>query len=148
MKLGIIHPSKSKWSSPLHLVSKNSNTWCASDYRALNAVTKPDKYPVPLYRTTPVGQNNQIFTKLDLIPAYHQIPIELEHIPKRAITTFFFNLFIEFLLVTFGLQNAAQKFQRFIDQVLRDLPFVCAYIDDVSIASQNEQEHKSGKAYV
>ena len=40
-----------------------------------------------------------------------------------------------------GLRNAAQTFQRFIDEVLRGLDFVYAYIDDVLIASSSEVEH-------
>ena len=42
----------------------------------------------------------------------------------------------------FGLRNAAQTFQRFIDVVLRDFPFCYAYIDDMLIASANSDEHK------
>ena len=42
----------------------------------------------------------------------------------------------------FGLRNAAQTFQRFIDEVLRDLHFSYAYIDDVLIASSTPEEHK------
>ena len=42
----------------------------------------------------------------------------------------------------FGLRNAAQTFQRFIDQVLQGLPFSYAYIDDVLIASPTPEEHK------
>jgi hypothetical protein len=41
----------------------------------------------------------------------------------------------------FGLRNAAQTFQRFIDEVLRGLPCVYAYIDDLLIASRDEQEY-------
>ena len=48
-----------------------------------------------------------------------------------------FGLF-EFLRVPFGLINAAQSFQRFIDHVLH---FVCAYVDDVLIASSSKEEH-------
>ena len=42
----------------------------------------------------------------------------------------------------FGLRNAAQTFQRFIDQVLRGLPYCYAYIDDLLIASANPSKHK------
>ena len=42
----------------------------------------------------------------------------------------------------FGLYNAAQTFQRFIDEVLRGLHFTHCYIDDVLIASTSEEEHK------
>uniref|UniRef100_A0A1X7UPP0 Reverse transcriptase domain-containing protein n=1 Tax=Amphimedon queenslandica TaxID=400682 RepID=A0A1X7UPP0_AMPQE len=42
----------------------------------------------------------------------------------------------------FGLRNAAETFQRFIDRVLHGLTFTYAYIDDVLVASTNEEEHK------
>ena len=42
----------------------------------------------------------------------------------------------------FGLKNAAQTFQRFIDQVLHGLNFLFAYIDDILVASRSIEEHK------
>ena len=148
MKLGTIRPSKSKWSSPLHLVSKTANTWRAcGDYKALNAVTKPDRYPVlHIQDITAVAMNTRIFTEFDLIRPYDQIPVEAKYIPKTAIVKPF-GLF-KFLRVPFGLRNAAKTLQKFIDQVLQDLPFVCAYIDNVLIAIQNEQEHISHVRWV
>ncbi len=41
----------------------------------------------------------------------------------------------------FGLRNAFQTFQRFIDCVLRGLDFCCGYVDDIFIASKNEEVH-------
>ena len=41
----------------------------------------------------------------------------------------------------FGLQNAAQTFQRFIDDVCCDLDFVLIYLDDILIASSSIDEH-------
>lgn len=51
-----------------------------------------------------------------------------------------FRLF-EFEFMTFGLRDAAQTFQRFIDEVLQELEFCYAYIDDILIASISEEEH-------
>ncbi len=42
----------------------------------------------------------------------------------------------------FGLRNAAQTFQRFIDQVLRGLTFTFAYLDDILVASKDADEHE------
>ena len=39
----------------------------------------------------------------------------------------------------FGLKNAAQAFQRLMDVVCKDLPFV--YLDDILIASSSTEEH-------
>ena len=61
-------------------------------------------------------------------------------IHKTAIITPF-GLF-EFVRMPFGLRNAAQTFQRFIDDVTRGLPFVYAYLDDLLIASSSAVEHE------
>ena len=62
-----------------------------------------------------------------------------DDVPKTAVITPF-GLF-EFLSMPFGLRNAAQTFQRFIDEVLRGLPYVHPYIDDILIASDNKIDH-------
>jgi hypothetical protein len=41
----------------------------------------------------------------------------------------------------FGLRNAAQTFQRTIDQKCRDLKFLCTYLDDSRISSKTATEH-------
>jgi hypothetical protein len=138
---GIIRRSDSAWSSPLHMVLKSDGTWRpCGDYRRLNNVTIHDRYPVPhIWDFTNSLFDCKIFSKLDLVKGYYQVPMEEKDIPKTAIVTPF-GLF-EFLYMPFGLKNAAQTFQRLMDKLFSALPFVFVYLDDILIASKSEAEH-------
>lgn len=142
LEKGICRPSSSEWASPLHLVKKANGDWRAcGDYRQLNRITTPDRYPIPhIQDFSHILQGKKIFTKLDMEKAYNHIQIADEDIKKTAIITPF-GLY-EFLLMGFGLCSSAQTFQRFIDEVLAGFDFVIKYIDDVCIASENEIQHE------
>lgn len=75
---GIIRPSSSNWASPIHLVKKSDGSWrMCGDYRALNAITVPDRYNVPyLQDFSYILFNCVIFSKADLLRAFHQVPME------------------------------------------------------------------------
>ncbi len=63
-----------------------------------------------------------------------------EDVPKTAVITPF--ALIEFLRMPFGLRNAAQTFQRLMDNVCAGLDFAFVYLDDILMASRNKEEHK------
>ena len=140
VSLGIVEPSKSPWSSPIHLVPKGEGYRVTGDYRRLNNRTTKDCYPMKnIASLTCLLHGKMVFSKLDLVRGYNQIPMEESSIPKTAVTTPF-GLF-QYTHMPYGLCNASQTFQRFMDELFGDLPYVFVYIDDVLIFSANEAEH-------
>ncbi len=114
----------------MRMVPEKEGSWRpCGNYRHLNLVTTPDKYPLPNMQDLSNSLHGcTVFSKINLVKGYHQIPVATEDIPKTAIITPF-NLF-EYLFTTFGLSNAAKTFQRIMDCATDGLEGVFAYMDD------------------
>jgi hypothetical protein len=86
---GFIRVSNSPAASPVLFVRKPGGglRFCV-DYRALNAITQRDCYPLPLILET-LNQLSQAkwFTKLDVIAAFNKIHIKEGDKWKTAFTT-------------------------------------------------------------
>ena len=115
---GFIQSSSSSSASPVLFVRKPGGglRFCV-DYRGLNAVTKKDRYPIPLINDS-LRQMSQagIFTRLDLRSAYNQIRIREGDEPLTAFRTRY-GLY-EYKVMPFGLTNAPATFQRFANDTL------------------------------
>jgi transposase InsO family protein len=141
---GFIRVSNSPAAAPILFVRKPGGglRFCV-DYRALNRLTRKDRYPLPLIQETLRNLTEaKWFTKLDVIAAFHRLRIAEGDEWKTAFRTRF-GLF-EWLVTPFGLANAPSSFQRYINWVLRDIldDFCSAYIDDIIIFSRSRKEHR------
>ena len=138
---GVCVKAASPWSSPLHLVPKADGAWRpCGDYRRLNGVTVPDKYPMPnITDITNVIGGATVFSKLDLLKAYFQVPISPPDRPKTAIATPFGSFVFNYS--TFGLKNSGATFQRVMDIIFGQYDNVVVYIDDLLVFSNNQTDH-------
>ena len=90
------------------MVQKPGGGWRpCGDFRRLNQITTPDRYPLPNMQDLAIHlHGTTIFSKLDLVKGYHQVPVREEDKAKTAVITPF-GLF-EYNFMPFELRNAGQ----------------------------------------
>ena len=138
---GIAEPSFSPWSSPCILVSKSDGTFrFCTDFRKVNAVTKPDSFPLPRMDDCVDRIGSAVFvSKIDLLKGYWQIPLTERAKEISAFVTP--DRFLQYNVLPFGLRNAPASFQRLVNYVLADVSNCEAYLDNLVIYSTTWQDH-------
>jgi hypothetical protein len=140
---GYIRESDSPAGFPILFVPKKDGTLrLCVDYRKLNAITRKNSYPLPnIGELRERLSKAKILTSLDLREGYYQVRMKEGDEWKTAFRTRY-GLY-EYQVMPFGLTNAPATFQALINNVLRkhlDV-FVIAYLDDILIYSENEEDH-------
>ena len=144
--VGIIAPSTSAWASNVRMVKKKDGTWrMCVDYRELNDKTViRDPYSLP--RIDAMLDNlagAKMFSCLDLIWGYHQVPLTPAASERTAfITPQMSPSHWQYVYMPFGLRDAPATFQRLVDKMLAGIQYdyAMAYLDDIIVKGQDEED--------
>ena len=142
-KAKIIEPVRySQWAAPVVPVIKSDGLvrlyW---DYRTtVNQAAQLDPYPIPkiedLFASLAGGR---VLFKLDLSHAYLQVLLDEES--RNLVTVNTHKGLFRFNRLPFGVASAPAIFQRIMEGVLKGIPGVCIYLDDILITGQTEEQH-------
>ena len=140
---GFIRHSSSPYAAPVLIVKKpNGGLRVCVDYRALNNVTIKNRNAPPLLRDTLARLcQAKIYSKFDIIAAFNEVRMKLDHEEKTAFITRY-GLF-EYVVMPFGLCNAPGTFQTLINKTLQEYldDFCTTYLNDILVYSNSEAEH-------
>jgi hypothetical protein len=143
MSKGFIQQSSSPFAGPVLFAKKPGGglRFCI-DYRDINSKTIKNRYPLPLIKETFnfLGKA-RIYKKLDVRGAYNLLHVKEGDEHKLAFQTRY-GLY-EPTVMQFGTTNAPADFQGYINNAIKEAldDFASAYLDDVLIYSDSEEEH-------
>ena len=140
----LVEPAARPWASNVVLVRKKDGSMrLCTDYRALNAATYKDSYPLPHIDTCLGSMDGAVwFSTLDLRSGYHNIPIKEADRDKTAFITR--RWCFRYKVMTFGLTCAPSMFQRLMDLILCGLTYesCLVYLDDIIVFARDFQIHQ------
>jgi transposase InsO family protein len=143
LKQGFIEESSSPWGFPVLFVKKPGGKWrMCIDFRALNAVTKKNGYPLPrIQECIDLIGRAKVLSKLDFTQGYYQMLVDERDREKTAFNTREGKF--QWKVMPFGLCNAPASFQTFMNRILRPFigKFVVVYLDDIVVYSNTTGEH-------
>ena len=140
---GAISPiTHSNWAAPIVPVLKSDNSIrICGDYRlTANKAAVTDCYPIPkidsLFACLAGGK---YFSKLDMSQAYAQLELEEKSKPYTVINTS--KGLFKYNRLCFGISSAPGIFQRAMEDLLKGVPGVLCYLDDILVCGSTEGEH-------
>jgi hypothetical protein len=142
---GRIRQSKSPLGAPVFFIKKKDGKLrFVQDYRALNAITRKNWYPLPLIDDLIHRLKDMCyFTKLDVRWGYNNVHIHEGDEWKAAFRTN--RGLFEPLVMYFGLTNSPAMFQTMMNEIFQDLiteGVVSIYLDDILIFTNSLEEHR------
>eukprot|EP00752_Nemacystus_decipiens_P002032 g1947.t1 len=138
---GLIQHSTSPYCSPIVVVPKKSGGLrIAINYQRLNKVSVLSQLPVPRVDEilTKLNKGN-IFSLFDFTGSFHQIPVHPDTIPLTAFATQ--SRLFEWLRMPMGASQSAGHFVKVINEVIKGLEGVEAYLDDVVVFDETPAQH-------
>lgn len=139
----IIEESETPYAAPVALIAKkDGGTRVCIDYRKLNSITTPDRYPLPrIDDLLHDAKSSAFMSTMDLRSGYWQIEVAKNDREKTAFITPFG--MYQFNRMPFGLRNAPATFQRLMDHLKNQIPDIplLIYLDDLILLSASFNEH-------
>ena len=140
----VITESNSEWNSPMFMVPKKDGSFRpVIDFRAVNKVTEEDRYPLPVLKDilTSLGKGNTVFSTIDLLSGYWQVPLSAE---SQKITGFSTpSGHYHYLRMAFGLKGAPITFSRMMNNLFSGMVGnnLFVYLDDVICFNKTVEDH-------
>ena len=146
LKVKVIEPCESPWSSPGMIVPKKApGEWrFAIDYRAVNRLTKPSAYCLPRLDDSLASMHGaKFFTSLDSASAFWTIELTERAKDITAFVSSSGDGQFRFTRMPFGLSNAPASWQRLMDMVFQGMHWksVLTFIDDICVFSATYEDH-------